>query len=60
MKVLCRIFGHKWQKNNELKQDCLRKNCLAFRVVVQSPCPKMFEPLCKWKIFEDIRKYKLP
>lgn len=31
MNIVCRIFGHKWDRSNKYKQYCKRKKCSAFR-----------------------------
>lgn len=53
MNIPCSIFGHKWNKSKKNEQECIRKNCNAWRRKIETfldvPISKE-----KWVIFDHL------
>ena len=56
-RILCKLFGHKWDTSDEYYQKCTRNGCLVWRAVYVKKYPKFGEPASGWQIF-DIDKLK--
>ncbi len=46
----CKKFGHKYGEGR-FEQNCTRKDCLAWRSLMENPYPKIGEARYEWKEF---------
>lgn len=52
MNLICKAFGHKWDKKNPYEQNCIRKRCTSWRAAYIKKHPKFGEPASGWKVFD--------
>jgi len=58
MNIICKVFGHNWDKSDKARQICKRQNCLVTRYLAFNPLLQMQRhEAWSWKIV-DIDKIK--
>ena len=53
MNIICKVFGHNWNRTDPYKQPCKRRHCLATRWQTAR-----WNDLIAWKV-TDIDKIKI-
>jgi hypothetical protein len=51
-KLLCKMFGHKWDNKNNYDQHCLREGCHVYRVLMRDIYEKVGENPWHWRIMD--------
>ena len=53
MNIICKIFGHKWDKTDKYRQECKRNYCLATRYLAIDKIKHAFGEKCiSWEIID--------